>query len=142
MGKENGAKPWRQRDDARALLERGELETVIGEVVGCRLADEHFSMETLQQVLLTEYDIPIQIPALRGHINELIETGEVTIASNGGGNGGPRVYHSESIRLDPTLSEEDVGEIQHTLEAEFVFHMYQGRSKHSIRAKSCWDSND
>lgn len=115
---------------------------VIGEVVESRLADEHFSLETLQQVLLYEHGIPIQIPALRGHINELIEAGEVTIARNGGGNGGPRVYHSESFRSDPTLSEEDVLEIQRTLEAEFVFDMNQGWSNHTIRARSCWGSGE
>ncbi|MEK9143765.1 MAG: hypothetical protein AAB481_04025 [Patescibacteria group bacterium] len=142
MGKENGAKPWRQRDDDRSLLGRGELETVIEEVVGCRLADELFSLETLQQVLFDEHGIPVQVPALRGHVNELIETGKVTIASNGGGNGGPRVYHSESIRLDPTLIEEDIAEIQKTLEAEFIFHLCQGKSSHSIRARSCWDSDE
>ncbi len=141
MGKENGARPWRQYDDSRSFLERGELEEIVGEVVGCRLADEHFSLETLQQVLSDEYGIPIQIPALRLHINALIETGEVIIAHNGGGNGGPRVYHSESVRLDPTLSEGDVEEIEHTLEAEFIFYMYQGTSSNSIHARSFWDSD-
>lgn len=142
MGKENGAKPWGQYDDSRAFLERGELETVIGEVVESRLADEHFSLETLQQVLLYEHGIPIQIPALRGHINELIEAGEVTIARNGGGNGGPRVYHSESYRSDPTLTEKDALEIHHALEAEFIFYINQGKSSHSRRARSCWDSDE
>lgn len=143
MGRENGARPWRQRDDDWSLFERGELKTVIREIVNCRLPDESFSIETLQELLFNEYNIYVAKPAtLREHINTLIEIGEVTIASNGGGNGGPRVYHSESFRIDPTLSEEDVLEIQRTLEAEFVFYMNQGRSSHSIRARSCWDSDE
>lgn len=143
MGRENGARSWRQRDDDWSVFERGELKTVIGEIVNCRLPDEHFSIETLQELLFNEYNIYVAKPAtLREHINALIDTGEVTIASKGGGNGGPRVYHSESFRSDPTLSNEDVFEIQHTLEAEFVFYMYQGKSTRSICARSCWDSDE
>lgn len=142
MGKENGARPWRQRDDDWALFERGELKTVIQEIVDCRLPGEHFSIETLQELLFKEYNIFVAKPAtLREHINALVEAGDVTIARNGGGNGGPRVYHSESIRLDPTLSEGDVEVIEHTLEAEFIFYMYQGTSSNSIHARSFWDSD-
>ena len=143
MGKENGVKPWRQRDDDWALFERGELKTVIQEIVGCRLPDEHFSIENLQELLFNEYNIYVAKPAtLREHINALIETGEVTIAHNGGGNGGPRIYRSESTRFGPTLIEEDIAKIQETLEAEFIFHLCQGRSSHSIHARSCWDHDE
>lgn len=96
-------------DDSGDYVSGLNLECAVQQLIGGDLAGQHFSVETIAELLEQREGVTLNPRTLRQFVNGLVGTGEVVIVSDGRGNGG-RVYRSCSTLSLPTLNETDIAD--------------------------------
>lgn len=113
-----------------------DLESVAQELIGAELADQHFSVETLADLLELHEGVTLNSRTLRQFVNGLVKAGEVVIARDGRGPGSDgRIYRSCSSLASPPLNITDIAAEEardHMIED---FNDGRRHSPRSIKAK-------